>query len=61
MKTGGTAMKTDSRRIETARLICPGCASIRIRPFLALSTGVEYRCRDCGRRWTIQLTTRGDE
>ena len=54
-------MKTDSGSIEAVRLICPDCASIRIRPFLALSTGVEYRCRDCGRRWTILVTIRGNE
>jgi DNA-directed RNA polymerase subunit RPC12/RpoP len=40
---------------------CPGCASARVRPFVPLVTGVEYRCRDCGRRWAVSVSARDED
>jgi hypothetical protein len=35
-------------------LICPGCGSSPIGPFLPRGGNeVDYRCRDCGQRWTV--------
>ena len=41
--------------------VCPGCGSVRVRPFLPDPEGVDYRCRDCGRRWLVRVKEYGAE
>ena len=48
-----------ARRMPAARerpVMCPACGSSRIGPFLPRGGNeVEYRCRDCGQRWTVRI------
>lgn len=55
-------MNTSRERVELTRpddpICCPWCTSARVRPFVPLAAGVEYRCRDCGWRWAVTVSAR---